>query len=298
MAKTTLAELAELAGATAHGDGSLSLQGICSVENPRPHCVAMAETAEHLEALGATASIAVLHGEDLSVQGPGLVCAEPRVAFARLLEYFHPEPFAAPGIDASAVVDPRASVDPSAYVGPFCLIGPHAQVGAGCFLQAYVSLGEGSRLGPGCRLYAHTVVGSHSVLGADCRLEPWAQVGNEARLGDAVDLGAHTALGHEVKVESGAKFDNLVVVGPRTRVGALSLLVGQSSTMRDAHLHAGVILAGQSTVGPEAELCSGVQLGGRSLALGKLEKPGPYLGKPAIPLKEEMRRRIQERRDG
>jgi UDP-3-O-[3-hydroxymyristoyl] glucosamine N-acyltransferase len=298
MPKFDLAELAERTGARWHGDANVAVGGVCSAESPRPGCLAMAETAEHLAALAGRPVAAVLHPESLQVEGVGLAAREPRIVFAQLLRLFHPELELPGAVHPSAIVDARASIDPSAFVGPHCLIGPRAQVGPRCYLQAFVSIAEDAVLEPGCRLYAHAVVGLESRLGPDCRLEPWAQVGNRARLGAGVDLGAHSCIGHEAEVETGAKLDNLVVVGPRSRVGALSLLVGQSSVDRDAQLHSGVILAGQSMVAAEAELASGVQLGGRALAVGKLEEPGPYLGNPARPLKEEMRAQARRRRLG
>ena len=297
MSRWTLSELAQAVGAQAHGDDTVLILGVCGVDSPvQAGRIAMAETSEHLAALRGGAVAAILHGPELVLDAPGLIHPEPRLVFAKLLELFHPRLQGQPGVHATAIVDSRATVDPSAHIGPHCLIGPRANIGAHCFLQSFVSVGEDATIGEGCQLYAHVMVGQESELAPDCCLEPWAQVGNNVRLGAGVDLGAHTALGHGVQVGPGAKFDNLVVVGPRSRIGEKSLLVGQSSVDRDAHLHAGVILAGQSAVGPEAELVSGVQLGGRSWALGKLDKPGPYLGNPARPLKEEMRRQALERK--
>lgn len=293
---TTLGQLAELLGATLHGNADLVLEGVCGLESPLADHIGMAETAANIATLRESGVSAVLHGPDLEVDGDGLVAKQPRVAFAKLLQHFRPEILPSAGIHPSAVIDPRAEIDATAYVGPHCVVGPRAQIGPRVYLQAFVNVAEDVVIGPDCRLHAHVVIGHSSQLGQDCRLEPWAQVGRESRLGDRVDLGAHSALSHNVVVESEVKVDNLVVVGPRSVIGAASLLVGQSSVDRDAKLHPGVILAGQSAVGPEAELVSGVQLGGRSWALGKLAEPGPYLGNPARPLKEEMRRQAAERR--
>lgn len=296
MTHPTLAQLAELLQATFHGSGEVVIKGVCGLESPLPGHLGMAESAANVQVLQEAGVAAILHGPDLSLEGPGLVVSQPRVAFARLLDFFRPEMLPSPELHPTAVVDPRAQIDPSAYVGPHCVIGPGAKIGPKVYLQAFVSLAEKVVIGADCRLYAHVVVGEGSQLGDDCRLEPWAQVGRDCRLGPGVDLGAHSSLARGVVVEPGVKIDNLVVVGPRSVIGAASLLVGQSSVDRDARLHAGVILAGQSAVGPEAELASGVQLGGRSWALGKLAEPGPYLGNPARPLKEEMRRQALERR--
>lgn len=291
----SLCELSQQIDVTPHGDDQTQLSGICSLEELREGQIVMVESAEQLERVKEIVA-AVIHPQDLVCDLPGIAAEQPRVVFAKILGYFHPQPVPEVGIHESATVDRRAKLAEDVSVGPFCVVGPQAQLGAGVVLEAFVVVGESTSLGEGCRLGAHAVVGRNCRLGRDCRLEPWAHLGDDVVLGDAVDLGAHCTLRDGVQIEPGAKLDNLVVVGARSSIGAGSLLVGQSAVDRDAKLHPGVILAGQASVGPEAELVSGVQVGGRALALGKLDKPGPYLGNPAIPLKEEIRRRVQERK--
>ena len=292
----TLEDLAKMLEIPHHGDGSLEIRGVCSLENVRRHHLMMVETAEQLEAIERPEDTPLLHPEDLEVTAPGIASPNPRQHFAAILAHFHPAPNYGSQVHESAVIDPRAEIAPSAFVGPHCVIGPLARIGERVVLQAFVSVGEHTVVHEDCRLMAHSVVGRNCELGRDCQLEAWSHLGDHVVLGDAVDLGAHTSLSHHVVVGAGAKLDNLVVVGPRSQVGAGCLLVAQSSVDRDAQLHPGVILAGQASVGPEAELVSGIQLGGRSWALGKLDKPGPYLGNPARPLKEELRRQALEKR--
>ena len=296
MSTLSLQELSQLLDLTFHGDGSTPIEGLCSLSSPRPGHIVMVENKEILKRNDLSMVAAILHSSDLEIDVPGLVSSNLRSTLASIVRHFHPERRPEPGVHDTATIDPRAQIDPSATVGPFCVVGPRCQIGKETVLQAYVAVGEDSVIGDSCRLAAHAVVGSECRLGNDCRLEPWAHISSKASLADGVDIGSHSSIGIEANIGQGAKIDNLVVVGPRCEIGALTILVGQASVERDAILHPGVVVAGQGAIGPEAEVCSGAQIGGRSLVVGKLDKPGPYLGNPAIPLKQEVRRRMLERK--
>ncbi|MFA5507657.1 MAG: hypothetical protein WC423_19670 [Vulcanimicrobiota bacterium] len=296
MKTISLKALGALLGADPLGDPETRITGVSSLDRAAPGSLVMVESQDQVEQLQGSSIGAVLRKSGLEVDFPGFEAAEPRLLFAEILEHFHPPRSFAPGVHESASVDQRARVHPTAHVGPFCTVGPHAEIGPKVVLIAFVLIGEKTVVGEGSLLNPHVVIGPECKIGLDCRLEPWAKLGKAVELGDGVDVGAHTSLAEQVVVEAGAKLDNLVLVGPRSRIGAGSLLIGQAAVDRDAVLHKGVIVAGQGSVAPGAVLHAGVQIGGRSLAEGELKAPGPYIGTPAIPLKEEMRRRALERK--
>lgn len=296
MKALSLAELCKILGVEYHGNGSVPIEGISSLNQVKPNTLVMVESAEQLERVAQSSASAVLHPSDIEFEGPGIAHDLPRVVFAKILDTFHPPRYPAPGVHETASVDHRASVDPNAVVGPFCVVGAHATLARGVVLQGFVVIGEGSSVGENSIIQPHVVIGTNCQIGKDCQLEAWSKLGDAVELGDGVDLGAHTNLAKGVVMESGVKVDNLVLVGPRSRIGSCTLLIGQSAVDRDAVLHPGVIVAGQGSVGPEAILHPGVQIGGRSLALGELTEAGPYIGTPAVPLKEEMRRRAAAKR--
>lgn len=296
MKALSLTELCTMLLVEHHGDGSVSIEGISSLDNVKPKTLVMVESAEQLKKVAQSPASAILHPSDLEFEGPGIAHNVPRLVFARILDYFHPPRYPEPGVHDTASVDHRASVDPNAVIGPFCVVGAKATLAAGVVLQGFVVIGEGTRVDENSIIQPHVVIGTNCQIGRDCQLEAWSKLGDSVELGDGVDLGAHTNLAKDVVVEAGVKVDNLVLVGPRSRIGAGTLLIGQSAVDRDATLHPGVIVAGQGSVGPDAVLHPGVQIGGRSLALGELKEAGPYIGTPAVPLKEEMRRRASAKK--
>lgn len=68
-------------------------------------------------------------------------------------------PAAAPGIHATALVDPAAQLDSSVSVGPYTVIGPHV------------------RVGPGTRIGAHCVIEGHTTIGSDNQIFQFNSLG-------------------------------------------------------------------------------------------------------------------------
>ena len=162
--------------------------------------------------------------------------ANPRMAFAKALAVFFPEPKFAAGIHPSAVIAASAQIDPTAHIGPHCTVGERVKLGANCVLQAGNFVGDDSVLGddtnlfPNVTIYARTQIGQRvrihagTVIGSDGfgyvfdggfhRKIP--QIGNVV-IGDDVEIGANVtvdrgALGSTV-IGKGTKIDNLVQVG-------------------------------------------------------------------------------------
>ena len=94
---------------------------------------------------------------------------------------------------------------------------------------------------------------------------------------------------HAIGVLSGPSFAADVVRGLPTAVTIA--MPGQGAAQALAERLSGDAIRLYAT-----DDIAGVQIGGRSLAEGELKEPGPYIGTPAIPLKEEMRRRARERK--
>jgi len=61
-------------------------------------------------------------------------------------------PLTAPGIHATALVDPQAQLHESVSVGPYTVIGPHVKIGAGttigahCVIEGHTTIGRDNRI--------------------------------------------------------------------------------------------------------------------------------------------------------
>ena len=112
--RSTLAALAARLGGVAEGDGGAVLTGAAGLAEAGPGEVTFVESARLLPQADAGVAGALLLPPGLDLPGRNLIgVANPRLAFAAALEFFHPRQRPPAGIDPSAVVAPGAAVDPT-----------------------------------------------------------------------------------------------------------------------------------------------------------------------------------------
>jgi UDP-3-O-[3-hydroxymyristoyl] glucosamine N-acyltransferase len=316
----TIAEIAKQLGGEVLGDASAMLTGFASADNAKPGDLTFAEKAEYFAAAEASAATAIIAGKDFSsTVKPVIRVANPRVAYAKAVAIFFPEPKIPAGIHPSAVIAPSAQIDPTAHIGPHCTIGERVKIGARCVLQACNFIGDDSALGDDTRLfptvtiYFRTHIGqrvrihSGTVIGADgfsyvfdagIHLKV-PQVGNVV-IGDDVEIGANVsidraALGSTV-IGRGTKIDNLVHIAHNVEVGEHCILCGQVGFAGSTKLGNYVVLAGQVGIGGHLKLGDKVTVASKSGVMHNIPDGETWMGIPAQPHGQAKRAMIAVQR--
>jgi UDP-3-O-[3-hydroxymyristoyl] glucosamine N-acyltransferase len=318
--KLTVAELAnQLAGETL-GDASAVLAGFAPAEASKPGDVTFAENEKYLAAAESSAATAVIVPKKFSSAKKILIRVEnPRVAFAKAVAIFFPEPKLPAGIHATAVIAKSAQVDAAAHIGPNCVVGENVKIGAGCELLANVFIGDGSAVGeqtkifPNVSLYPRTQVGrrvrihSGAVIGADGfgyvfdagfhRKVP--QIG-QVVIADDVEIGANAcidrgALG-PTQIGRGTKIDNLVQVAHNVQTGEHCLLIAQAGISGSTKLGNYVVLAGQAGLAGHLHVGDGAQIGAQAGVMQNVNAGEKIIGTPAQDGKDFMRQAAALRR--
>ena len=312
----TTAEIAKILAGEVLGDATAALTGFAAAEVAKPGDLTFAETDEFFTAAENSAATAVIAGKNAtSTRKIVIRVANPRIAFAKALAVFFPDPTFAPGVHPSAVVAATAQVDPTAHIGPHCVIGERVAIGPGVVLQSGNSIGADSVLGeatnlfPNVTLYPRTQIGRRvrihagAVIGADGygyvldggihRKVP--QVGNVV-IGDDVELGANTcvdrgALGSTV-IGKGTKVDNLVQIAHNVQIGEHCILIAQSGIAGSSKLGKYVIIAGQAGIGGHLKIGNQAIVGAQSGVMNDMPDGGKWLGAPAQPDKDFKRQVI------
>ena len=315
----TVAELSRRLGGEVTGDANATLTGFASADAAQAGAVTFAENEKFLAAAEAGAATAVIVPKSFSSTKKTLIRVEnTRVAFAKAVAVFFPEPVLAAGIHSTAVIAKSAQIDPSAHIGPHCVIGERVKIGANCVLLAQNFVGDDSTIGGGTRifpnvtLYPRTQVGARvrihagTVIGSDGygyvfdegRHRKVLQVGNVV-LGDDVEIGSNTsidraALGSTV-IGAGTKIDNLVHVAHNVVMGRHCLVMGQSGFAGSTHLGDYVVIASQSGIGGHLKLGNQAMVGAKSGVLRDIPDGGKVLGYPASPDREAKRQVISKK---
>jgi len=312
----TAAEIARQLEGEIVGDGTVVLKGFAPTDRAQTGDLTFAENENYFaraEQSGASAIIAPATFS--SARKTVIRVTDARVAFARVLPLFFPEPTFAPGIHPTAVVAASARIDPTAHVGPKCVVGEHVSIGARTVLQGLNSVGTGCQLGddvnlfPNVTLYAHTEIGhrvrihSGTVIGSDGfgyvldgafhRKVP--QIGNVI-IRDDVEVGANVtidrgALGPTL-IGTGTKIDNLVQIAHNVSIGEHSLLVAQVGVAGSTKLGNYVILGGQVGLAGHLKLGNKVSVAAQSGVMHSIKDGEKWMGTPAQPDRQFKRQFI------
>jgi UDP-3-O-[3-hydroxymyristoyl] glucosamine N-acyltransferase len=140
----TVADIARHLGGEVLGDPALVLKGFAPADRAQAADLTFAENENYFaRAEQSAASAIIIDGAFKSERKTLIRVPDARIAFAKVLPLFFPEPVFPAGIHSTAIVAGSAQVDTSAHIGPYCVVGERARIGARSVLQSgdYVCAG-------------------------------------------------------------------------------------------------------------------------------------------------------------
>ncbi len=312
----TVAEIAKLLGAEILGDASLVLKRFAPADRAQPGDLTFAENENYLaRAEQSAASAIIIDGPAAPSSKTLLRVPNARVAFAKVLPLFFPEPGFAAGIHPTAIVPASAQVDATAHIGPYCTLGEKVRIGARSVLQGLNSVGADSLIGedvnifPNVTLYPRTEVGnrvrihSGTVVGSDGFgyvldngvHRKVSQIGNVI-ICDDVELGANVtvdrgALGPTI-IGKGTKIDNLVQIAHNVTLGEHCIIVSQVGVSGSTKLGNYVILGGQVGLAGHLKIGNRVSVAAQSGVMNNIPDGEKWIWTPAQPDRQAKRQMI------
>jgi UDP-3-O-[3-hydroxymyristoyl] glucosamine N-acyltransferase len=312
----TAAELARQLDGEVIGEPSEKITGFAPALAARPGDLTFAENEKYFGAAEqSAASVILIDGDFQSAKKVLIRVKNARIAFAKVLPLFFPEPKFPAGMHSSAAIDSSAQIDPSAHIGPHCTIGANVKIGArtvlegGNHLAAESVLGDDTRLFPNVTLYRASKIGSrvriHSgtTIGSDGfgyvfdsgfhRKIP--QIGNVV-IHDDVEIGANVtidrgALG-PTTIGKGTKIDNLVQIGHNVTIGEHCLIVSQTGISGSTKLGNYVTVAGQVGIAGHLKIGDRVTIAGKSGIMFDIADGEKWFGSPIAAPDREMKRQL------
>lgn len=320
----TLRELAEyLQGTLENEDPNLKITGVNGLAEAGPQDISFA-VPPHVEHCHLSkAGVMVLTSEDQALDRPVIRVADPRAAFASLLELFRARE------DVERVISPLASVAASAKIGKnvavqaFAVIEEGAEIGDNCIIYPHVYVGRHVKIGDGCTMFPQVTIRENCVIGNKVVLQSGCVIGGDGFgyitdkktgkhssvlqagnviLEDEVEIGNNTCIDRATAgstiVGAGTKIDNLVHLGHNDILGKNCLVVAHVGISGSVTVGDNVTFAGQvGTVGH-------ITIGDNSVFAGKtgitnnIPANSFCAGFPARPHKEWLRQEANLRKIG
>jgi UDP-3-O-[3-hydroxymyristoyl] glucosamine N-acyltransferase len=312
----TAVEIAKHLGATVIGDGSLLLKGFAPADRAQPGDLTFAENENYfVRAEQSAASAIIIDGAFSSNRKVLIRVPDARIAFAKVLPLFFPEPVFAPGIHPSAIVAPSALVDDSVHIGPHCVVSENVKIGVRSVLQAGSYIGSGCRLGEEVNLFPNVTLYPRSEIGNRVRIHSGTVIGSDGfgyvpeggvhfkvlQIGnviirDDVEIGANVtidrgALGPTV-IGRGTKIDNLVQIAHNVTIGEHCLIISQAGIAGSSKLGNYVIIAGQAGIAGHLKIGSRVSVAAQSGVMNNIPDGEKWLWTPAQPDRQAKRQMI------
>jgi len=312
----TAAEIAKHLGGEVVGDPALELHRFAPADRAQPGDLTFAENQDYFNrAEQSAASAIIVDGAFSSGRKVLIRVPNSRVAFAKVLPLFFPEPVFAPGVHPTAIIAASAKVDLTAHVGPYCVIDDSVRIGAGSVLQGGNFVGANSVLGEEVSLFPNVTVYSGSEIGNRVRVHSGTVIGSDG-FGYVQDGGIHrkvpqmgnviiredVEIGSNVTIDRGAlgptiigkgtKIDNLVQIGHNVLIGDHCLVVSQAGIAGSTKLGNYVVLGGQVGLAGHLKIGDGVLVAAQSGVMNDIPDGEKWMWTPAQPNRQAKRQMI------
>ena len=302
----TVASIAQYLNGKVIGDGTVLISGINTLEAAQSGDMSFADSPQRLARALATPSSAIIVSSHVGELGgrSGISVSNPKLAFALVLELFHPAALVGGSVHPSAVLGKRVQLQPKVSIGPHVTIGNDVAIGrgslicAGAVIEDGVAIGANSMIGPNVVLYRSTIIGNHvrihagSVIGGDGfgyifhdgRHVKVPQVGNVV-IEDDVEIGCNVCIDRatvgSTLIRRGTKIDNLVQIGHNNRIGQHVVIAGQAGFSGSVTVGDYSVFGGRAGVTDHVTIGTGAQVGLCSIVTKSVPARAVVLGFPA-----------------
>ena len=303
-----LGDVAKKINGVVVGDPSIEITGVGSLETAEPGEITFAKGKMFLDRLKNSKASAVLVKTEEEIEMNQIISSNPELAFARLLEYFHPRQKPKPGIHPSAVHGDNVLLGKRVSIGPLVSLGDNVQIGDDSVVCSGAVVGDNCKLGNHTLIHSNVTLYSNSILGNHVTLHAGAVIGSDGfgytvdekgahvkinQIGnviieDNVEIGANSCIDRAATgttlIKKGTKIDNLVQVGHNCTIGENCILVAQAGIAGSCNLGHHVVLAGQAGLSDHVTVGNNVTLAAKSAALRDIKDDSVFGGIPAVPL--------------
>jgi len=317
----TVGEIARLLGAQLLGDAQTLITGVAGLDMASAGTISFIENEKMLSEAFEGSGAAFIAPESLRAEletlqlqskrarrgaKPVVLTGNPKLAFAKVLEWMQPALTPEKGIHPTAIIEADAIIGEGVTIREFCYVGHAARVDDGAILYPHVYVGEGAQIGADCVLYPGVVCGHHVHLGKRIRVHAGSVIGGDGfgyvfdgqkhhkvpQVGtviieDDVEIGCNVCIDRATmgatRIGEGTKIDNLVQIAHNVQIGKNCILCGQVGLSGSVVVEDNVVMAGQAGLRDHIHIGKGAVLGAKAGVMADVGAGEFVAGTPAVP---------------
>jgi UDP-3-O-[3-hydroxymyristoyl] glucosamine N-acyltransferase len=308
----SLQELAVLVNGELIGDGSVQIKGVAGIEDAQPDDITFAASHRVVDrAVNSPATAVIIPANVNEVTKPAIRVANPRLAFAQILNNFFPPPVAIPGIHPTAVIG-ADFCGSGCEIDALVYIGDNVTIGDGSIIYPGVVIESGVTIGLNAIIHANVVIRAHCVLGDNVQIHAGSVIGADGfgyvtvdgkhikipQVGKVViesnvEIGANVTIDRATTgvtlIKNGSKIDNQVQIAHNCELGVNNLLCGQVGLAGSAKLGDRVTLAGKAGVVGHIQLGDDTVVAACAMVISSIPPHSFVSGSPARTHAADMR---------
>ena len=290
----TLARIAGAVNGIIRGDSEKRIRDVAPFEAAGPDDITFAGIPRFLKRIDQTGAGAILVPRDFQGTDKHIIQVDdPQVAFAEVIELFHPPVKPAPGISAHAIIGEGLSQGTHVSIAPHVVIGRDVTLGDRVILHPGVVLGDGVLLGDDVEIYPNVTIRERCEIGDRSIIHAGTVIGSDGfgfapdgekhrrihhigivKIEEDVEIGAVNTIDRakfgKTWIKQGVKTDNLIHIAHNVTIGENSLIVAQVGISGSVNVGKHVTIAGKAgiaqhltigdntVIGPKASIYSSV----------------------------------------
>ena len=305
----SLKQIAELVNGEARGDLQKIIRDVAPFESAGDDEITFADSAKFYKNIDNTAAGAVIVPRNIKIEAKDTVGVDnPKVAFAKLMDIFHPPSRPETGISPAAVIGNNFKCGQDVSIAPMVVIGNNVNLGKGVILGSGVVIGDNVVIGDEVRVHPNVSVLAGSRLGNRIIIHAGSVVGSDGygfapdgeryhkipqlgfvQIDDDVEIGACNTIDRatfgKTWIQQGVKTDNLVQIAHNVTVGENTVIVAQTGIAGSTTIGKHVTIAGKVAVRGHIHVGDDVMIGAlagvtKSVAAGEIVSGYPHMAHP------------------
>jgi UDP-3-O-[3-hydroxymyristoyl] glucosamine N-acyltransferase len=312
----TAIELAEQFQVSLVGDGSLLLGSLAPLELAQSsHISFLSNPLYRQQASDSAAGGLIVSKADLDFlqANPGahssqrvyFVSKNPYASFARMAQHFAKitAPIYAPGIHASAAIDPSAIIPASCHIGPFVQISSGVKLGERVTLLGNITIARNSNIASDTLIYPNVSIYSETRIGERCIIHSGAVIGADGFgfapdfsptggewvkipqtgavvIGNDVEIGASTTIDRgamsDTVIGAGTKIDNQVQIAHNVTIGNCCVIAGCAAISGSTKIGNFCMIGGASNFAGHLTIADRTTVSGNTSIIRSITEPGQH----------------------
>lgn len=294
----TAEQIAGLLNGKVEGEAKTVVKTLSKIEEGVQGSLSFLSNPHYNSYLYITDASVVIVANDLVLEKPVkksctlIRVADPRAAFAKLLEAYNSMKHSVTGIEEPSHISKSASLGKDVYLGAFSYVGENVKIGNNVKIYPNVYIGSNSVIGDGCIIYSGVRIYHDSVIGKHCTFHSGVIIGGDGfgfapntennyakvpHIGnviieDHVEVGSNTTidratLGSTI-IRKGVKLDNLIQVAHNVEIGENTVIAAQTGVAGSTKIGKNCMIGGQVGIVGHITIANGVKIAAQS-GIGK-----------------------------